>query len=110
MRVTITSIKLKSPLKFFLLSTKAMKIVQQLKASKYRAFKKRGFWTTHYTMTLWNDEAEMKAFTLSGAHLEAMKTSKEIASEIRTLTIDATSLPKWKEAKVLLQQGKVIKY
>ena len=37
------------------------------------AFKKRGVWTKHYTMSLWKNEEEMKAFALSGAHLEAMK-------------------------------------
>ena len=61
-------------------------------------------------MTLWNNEAEMKEFAYSGAHLEAMKTSKEIAKEIRHITIDATELPNWKEAKKLLEGAKVIQY
>ena len=30
-------------------------------------------------MALWNTEEDMKVFTKSGAHLEAMKTSKQIA-------------------------------
>ena len=56
----------------------------------------------HYTMTLWDNEADLKAFASTGAHLEAMKKSKEIAKEIRIYTYDADSLPSWKEAKQLL--------
>ena len=110
MKATITSIELKGPFKFFALSAQALQIVRQLKATNHKDFKKRGFWTTHYTMTLWNSEEDLQAFARSGAHLEAMKRSKEIAKEIRTITIDAEQLPSWSEAKALLQGGKVIRY
>ena len=110
MKATITSIELKGPLKFFALSTKALKIVKQLKSTNYKDFKKRGVWTKHYTMTLWNNEEELKEFARSGAHLEAMKISKQIAKEIRTITIEANTLPNWKDAIKLLEEGKTIKY
>lgn len=110
MKVTITSIELKGPLKFFILSAQALKITSQLKATTCRDFQKRGFWTTHYTMTLWDNEAELKSFAKSGAHLEAMKKSAEIAKEIRTLTYDSDHLPSWKEAFSLLERAKVIKF
>ena len=110
MKLTITSIKLKGPLKFFALSKKALKITKQLKSSNHKGFKKKGFWTTHYTMTLWNNEEDMKDFAKNGAHLEAMKTSKQIAKEIRTITINTEELPIWKEAIKLLETGKIIKY
>jgi hypothetical protein len=110
MKATITSIELKGPLKFFLLSRKALGIIKQLKTTDCKDFKKKGFWTTHYTMTLWNSEDELKYFAKSGAHLNAMKSSKQIAKEIRTITIDAERLPQWKEAIELLKQGKVYKY
>jgi hypothetical protein len=110
MKATITSIELKGPLNFFALSSSALKIIKQLKSTKYKDFKKKGIWTKHYTMTLWNDENEIKEFAKSGAHLEAMKKSSQIAKEIRTITIDADSLPNWKEAKKILERGKVIKY
>jgi hypothetical protein len=61
-------------------------------------------------MTLWSNEQEMREFASSGAHLEAMKTSKEIAKEIRSITIDAEQLPDWKTAIELLSNGKVIRY
>ena len=110
MKATITSIELKGPLKFFALSANALKIIRQLKATSYKDFKKRCVWTKHYTMTLWNNESELKDFAKSGAHLDAMKKSKDIAKEIRTMTIDTDTLPTWDEAKRLLENGKVFKF
>lgn len=104
MKITITSLTLKGPFHFFALSAKALRITRQLKSTQCKQFKKQGFWTTHYTMTLWNSEQELKDFAKSGAHLEAMKTSKEIAKEIRTLTIDGDQLPSWKVARELLSK------
>lgn len=83
MKATITSIELKGPLKFFALSAKARSILKQLKATNYKDLKKKGIWTTHYTMTLWSNETELEAFAKSGTHLEAMKASSKIAHEIQ---------------------------
>lgn len=108
MKATITLIELKSPFSFFILSSIAWKIMKQLKSSNYIDFKKKGIWTKHYTMTLWQSEKEMKDFALSGAHKQAMRNSMRIAKEIRTVTIDADKLPKWSIAKKLLANGKVL--
>lgn len=81
-----------------------------MKTTDCKAFKKQGFWTKHYTMTLWNSEEELKDFAKSGAHLDAMKESSKIAKEIRTLTIDADSLPNWKDAKQMLTEVTPIRY
>jgi hypothetical protein len=111
MIVVITSLKLKTPFQFFALSLNALRITQQLKTTTYVAFKSTGFWTMHYTMSLWETKEAMKEFTKSGAHLEAMKKSSTIAKEIRTLTIEAPLLPSWKEAKeLLLKEGKVLRF
>lgn len=110
MKATITSIELKGPLKFFALSAEALKILKQLKSANTVDFKKRGIWTKHYTMSLWKNEEDMRAFATSGAHLNAMKLSKNIAKEIRTITIDADKLPDWKTAIELLEKGKVFKF
>lgn len=110
MKATITSIELRGPFKFFALSATALNILRQLRATNYKDFRKKGVWTTHYTMTLWNTEEELKEFARSGAHLEAMKNSGKIAKEIRTITIDAKELPDWSAAKKLLERGKVIKF
>jgi len=52
----------------------------------------------------------MASFARSGAHLEAMKNSKEIASEIRTISIQAEELPDWNQAKKLLVNARVLKF
>ena len=110
MKATITSIELKGPLKFFLLSAKALNIIKQLKATNCKDFKKKGIWTKHYTMTLWNSETELKEFARSDARIDAMKASSQIAKKIKTVTIDTTALPTWEEAIKLLENGKVFNY
>lgn len=111
MFITITFIELKSPLKFFALSHNAMKIMRQLKDASCRAYKAQGFWTKHYTMTQWDSIEALKSFAKSGAHLEAIKKSAAISKEIRTLTIEASALPAWKDAKKrLFTEGKVLRF
>ena len=100
MKATITYIRLKSPYKFFILSYKALQIIKQLKSTNCKEYRSKGFWTKHYTMTLWNNEEEMHSFAKSGAHLEAMKNSKKIASEIRTISITAEELPTGTRLKI----------
>lgn len=103
MKVAITSIELKSPFMFFSLSILAFHITNQLKSSNCIEFKKKGSWKKHYTMTLWRNENDMKAFVYSDAHIRAIKNSKKITKEIRTLTIEAYTMPSWKGALVLLE-------
>ena len=111
MKATLTSIELKSPFKFFALSRSALDIIRQLKGTDCVEFRKKGFWTKHYTMSLWKTEADMQAFARSGAHLEAMKKSGGMAKEIRTLTIEAEKLPDWKTAIAMLEkEGKAISF
>lgn len=110
--VTITSLQLKNPLKFFLLSYLAMKIVGQIKKnSACKQYKSRGFWTMHYTMSLWSDLPSLKAFAREGAHLYGMQRSKKIAAEIRTYTYPADQLPTWDVAReLLLRNGKTLTF
>jgi len=111
MLLTITLIELKSPLKFFALSYKALGIVKQLKDAKHAGYKNTGLWTTHYTMTLWHNVEEMQAFVRSGAHLEAMKETVSLARELRTLTVEANAMPDWKTAKAMIaRDGKVVQF
>lgn len=111
MLLTITLIELKSPLKFFALSYRALGIMKQLKTSKHLGYKNTGVWTTHYTMTLWNNADEMQTFVRSGAHLEAMKQTSSLAKELRTLTVQADAMPDWKTAKAMIaKDGKVMQF
>jgi len=111
MILTITSLELKTPFHFFVFANYARKNVGQLKRSKVVKFKSRGFWKTHYTMSLWNNEEEMRQYARSGAHLDSMKQSGKVAQTIRTLTIDRSEMPAWPEARTLLKaEGRVIQY
>lgn len=109
MYITITSLKLKGPLSFFKLAGMALHVARQLKASEgFVQYRKTGFWTSHYTMSLWKTEKDLKNFARSGAHLEAMKRYREVAKEIRTLTLAADKLPDWAMAKeMLVRNGKL---
>lgn len=81
-----------------------MGILKQTKKSEAVQVKAKGLWTLHYTMSLWKNEEDLKAFALSGNHLKAMKASKNIAKSISTYTYDADQLPDWKTAKSLLKE------
>jgi hypothetical protein len=111
MYVTVTSIQLKGPFQFFKLSYLAMKIVSQLKNDPAcKEYRSRGFWTLHYTMSLWLDEKALKEFAKKGAHLDGMKNSKTLATEIRTYTYPSDQLPDWETAKELLKKGRVLSF
>lgn len=111
MKVTITSLTLKRWYLFFPFSWAAMKVVMQIKKSPAKQFLSNGLGLTHFTLSLWENEADLKSFARSGAHLEAMKKSARFASEIRTYTYDSDKLPEWETAKRLLAtEGKSIKF
>ena len=112
MRITVTSIQLRSPWQFFKLSNHGRKIQAQAKKSPgFVKMKNTGWGKLHYTLSVWDSEAAMKAFARTGAHMEAMKQSAALSHEIRTYTYESESLPDWKEAKrLLLQNGKTMKF
>ena len=106
MIVTVTSIKLRSVWLFFRLSAFGFKILKQLKTEKgFIKMKNTGFGYDHYTISSWQSEDDLKRFSRSGAHSEAMKQSRKMATEIRTYTYKAESFPGWKEAKELLKNN-----
>jgi hypothetical protein len=93
------------------LAYQVSQIMRQLKQSFCIAKKTTGFWMTHYTMSMWDNDESIKNFARSGAHLSAMKISSRLSTEIRTLMIEAETFPDWREAKQLLKQkGKVLRY
>ena len=57
---------------------------------------------TFYTATLWESEEDMKAFAHSGEHLAAIKTSQEMASEMRFVFYEANKIPSKKEIEKIL--------
>jgi heme-degrading monooxygenase HmoA len=112
MVITVTSIKLRSPWKFFRLSMFGYKVQKQIKGEKgFIKLKNTGFGKDHYTLSAWQSVEDLKRFSKSGAHAVAMKSSKELSTEIRIYTYTADSIPDWKEAKsLLLEHGKVLNF
>lgn len=112
MIVTITSLRLRSLSGFFRLSLHGLKISLQAKREPgFIAMKNTGFGYLHYTLSAWETEADLKRFARSGAHLEGMKRSRSLATEIRIHTYPAAALPVWAEAKRLLAaNGRVLAY
>ena len=110
MKIVITSIKLRSVWQYFKLTYLAMHIVKQTKMEKgFLGMKSRGFGKLHFTLSAWESTEDMERFVHSGAHLEAMKHTKELASELRFYNYDAAAMPRWDEAKKLLSEnGRII--
>jgi hypothetical protein len=106
MLVTITSIRLKNPFYFFILSYWALKIHFQLKKNGFIAFRKKGLGNLHYTITAWKDEEQMRNFFQDGAHRNAMKKTSLIAKEVCTFTYETDQMPDWEEAIASLKNGK----
>ncbi|HZY79020.1 MAG TPA: DUF3291 domain-containing protein [Cyclobacteriaceae bacterium] len=105
MYFTITSVRLKGPFSFFKLAGISSKVARQLKGSEgFVQHKSTGMWTEHYTMSLWKTEKD-----LMKSHLEAIRCYREVADEIKTLTLAADKFPDWQIAKDMLSRnGKVI--
>ncbi|HNC39521.1 MAG TPA: hypothetical protein PK492_09155 [Chitinophagaceae bacterium] len=110
MHITITSLTLKHWYGFFRLSAFGLKISRQCKNEKgFIAQKNTGLGYEHFTLTAWESQDDLKRFARSGAHADAMKSSKSLATEIRTYTYVANEMPQWAEAKKLLKEkGKVL--
>jgi len=71
--------------------------------------KNTGFGYLHFTLSAWETTEDLKRFAREGAHLNAMKKSSTLATEIRTYTYQGDRFPGWKEAKkTLFEKGKVL--
>lgn len=112
MIINVTSIRLRSLWNFFALSYNGLLISRQAKSQPgLIRMKNRGFGYDHYTLSVWEDKESLKKFARSGAHLEAMKKSGELATEIRTYSYQGDKIPSWKEAEAMLREkGKVFRY
>ena len=112
MVITVTSLKLRRLWGYFKLTWLALHIVKQTKQQKgFITMKNTGFGYLHYTLSVWESEADVKQFARTGAHLDAMKQSRSLASEIGTYTFQSEQIPNWKEAKqLLLDNGKRLSF
>jgi Domain of unknown function (DUF4188) len=112
MYITITYVKLKKRRYFFILSYRAMKITLQTRKEKgFLQMKNTGWGYMHYTVSAWESPEDLKRFSRQGAHLDAMKKSNTIASEVGTYTYSGDSLPDWKTAKEMVHsKAKIVTF
>ncbi|MCE7934902.1 MAG: DUF3291 domain-containing protein [Chlorobi bacterium CHB2] len=112
MYITVTSLRLRKLTGFFKLTLFGMKISRQaMKQSGFVKLRNRGFGYLHYTLTAWESKEALKNFAHSGAHKDAMKQSKLLATEIRTHTYESDQFPRWNQAIELLNnEGKVMMF
>jgi hypothetical protein len=110
--VTVASLRLRSLFGFFPLAYTALGIVKQIRESKgFIRMRNTGFGYLHHTISMWEAEADSRAFAHSGAHAEAMRKAAKLAEEIRVLTYAAETAPAWAEAKRrVAAEGRVYAY
>jgi hypothetical protein len=111
MLISITRLRLKSPLQIPRLIRLSSTILKQLETTGCKGVKTHGLWKNHYTMTEWESYEAMRDFATSGAHKEAMKMSKSLSEEILVLSLEQDTLPSWSEVKeLLMQEGSVYRF
>ncbi|MEQ8358015.1 MAG: DUF3291 domain-containing protein [Cytophagales bacterium] len=110
MYLSITLITLKHPKHIYTLVTQANEMLKRLGEYNCKGVKTRGFWKNHYTMTLWENEEDIRRFNKSELHQKSIRGASKIANEVRIKRIESDRLIKWKEAKLMLEKGKVYKY
>lgn len=112
MLITVTYIRLRNPGLFFRLSMFGYQVMKQAQSTPgFIKMKNTGFWNIHYTLSAWENHETMQQFARSGAHLNAMKSSKSLAKTLSTYTYESETFPDWATAKKLIHaNGKVLKF
>lgn len=109
MILTISSLRVKKPWHFFFVSYYALWVTLQIHfKSKCKKIKTKGVGLETYTMTLWDNEQDIKDFYMTGAHKTAMVRATKYAQEIKVFRMPATDLICWTEAKKILRQQKSV--
>ncbi|MFM2284934.1 MAG: hypothetical protein RLZZ543_431 [Bacteroidota bacterium] len=103
MIVSITKIELRSYSQLRAFFAFNQRIIQALQKAPCKGFKATGSWNLKcwYTMTVWENENDLKLFYKQGVHLEAMKKASHFSHKIQSKRLVRDDVPSWKEAKKL---------
>ena len=107
--VSITGLKLNSFIhspRFWWLAIRSMR--QAMRAAGNISASAQTINGIHHTLTVWKDEASMRAYLVQGAHLQAVKAFRSIATG-KTIGFEADIPPAWSEVhQIWLEKGKVV--
>lgn len=107
--VSITGLKLKSLFhspRFWWLAIRSMR--QAMQASGNISASAQTINGIHHTLTVWKDEAAMRTYLVQGAHLQAMKAFRGIATG-KTIGFFAETPPDWSEVhQIWLERGRIV--
>lgn len=105
MYVSITGLRLNGPLsapRFWWHAIRSM--MQAQKAPGNLAAEARTINRIHHTLTLWTDQAAMRAYLVTGAHLQAMRAFRSVATG-SVLGFEAETAPDWSEVHDIWRTG-----
>lgn len=98
MYVSITGLKVRSLLLMPLFYRHAVPALTQARKAPGNLFADvRRIAGVQHTLTVWQDRAAMRAYLTSGAHLQAIRSFRQIGSG-RTCGYEADRQPSWDEA------------
>lgn len=110
MYVSITRLKLKSIWLLPKFARQSNLVAQQAKESPGNLkVKLSNRWFRYfYTLTHWNSKETMQQFMIHGAHKTAMQQWSDYASEVKAYGFETNEPPKWKEARLIIEnQGRI---
>ena len=97
MYISITGLKLNGPLsapRFWWHALRSMTQAQRAPGNLSAEAKRID--GIHHTLTVWNDKAAMRAYLVAGAHMQAMKAFRSVATGA-VLGYEADVVPEWSE-------------
>jgi hypothetical protein len=99
--VSITGLRLKGPFaapRFWWHALRSM--AQARSAPGNISVDARNIDGVQHTLTVWTDEAAMRAYLVAGAHMQAMRAFRRIATG-KTIGFTTSAVPSWAEARAV---------
>jgi hypothetical protein len=103
MIISITKIELRSYSQLRAYFALNQKYIQALQKVNCKGFKATGSWNLKcwYTMSLWENEVELKKFNSQNNFIDSMRKWTQLTPTIQTKNLNRAEAMSWKEAKRL---------
>jgi len=102
--ISITGLRLNGPLATARFWWHARRSMSQARAAPGNVCTEaRAIGGVQHTLTVWTDEAAMRAYLVSGAHLQAMRAFRNIATG-KTIGYISLAVPNWAEARAIWEE------